>query len=96
MDYRLCLGRHHDTNLEPGGSPCPTAMRLPFGWRGPHVGSLKRRQSPLTDHGGFISDKSPKAFHDTGRHVLSAGHDQVINLASSPSIPSVSLPRHHP
>lgn len=28
----------------------------------------------------------PQSFHSTGRHVLSAGHDQFINLVSSASL----------
>lgn len=27
-----------------------------------------------------------QAFHDTGRYLLSAGHDQIINLVSSDTL----------
>ncbi|KAK3318340.1 WD40-repeat-containing domain protein [Apodospora peruviana] len=49
---------------------------------------------------GHMWDLLSVAFHDTGRHVLSAGHDQVINLWTIPELPNehVDSPKvvHYP
>ncbi|KAK3352356.1 WD40-repeat-containing domain protein [Lasiosphaeria hispida] len=49
---------------------------------------------------GHVWDLLSVAFHDTGRYVLSAGHDQVINLWALPELPSehVDVPTiiHYP
>ncbi|PWI70682.1 hypothetical protein PCL_13081 [Purpureocillium lilacinum] len=36
----------------------------------------------------LLSLRPRKAFHDTGRYLLSAGHDQVINLWTIPDLPT--------
>ncbi|KAK3324226.1 WD40-repeat-containing domain protein [Cercophora scortea] len=49
---------------------------------------------------GHSWDLLSVAFHDTGRHVLSAGHDQVINLWTIPDLPTehvdVPIVIHYP
>ncbi|KND86862.1 Polycomb protein esc [Tolypocladium ophioglossoides CBS 100239] len=44
--------------------------------------------SSLTIIGLAHAYRVPQAFHDTGRYILSAGHDQVINLWTIPDLPT--------
>lgn len=85
LHHRLCLGRFYREDMESSARALRTAMCLPPRRRGAFLGS---------SHSGQCSKRQPwtlkriptylrcKAFHDTGRYILSAGHDQVINLVS--------------